>query len=67
MALAALLAGGITIELARQDPAVDALPFLCGLLGTAPLVARRYAPLTVFVVVATSLHALAYLQPEFED
>lgn len=67
MALAALLAGGITIELARQDPAVDALTFLCGLLGTAPLVARRYAPLTVFVVVATSLHALAYLEPEFED
>lgn len=57
----------MTIELATREPAVGALPILCGLIGTAPLVARRYAPLAVFVVIVTGLHALAYLVPEFEE
>ena len=64
-ALAGVLAAGVTIELLTRD--AGPLPVLCGLMGTVPLVARRSAPLAVFVLIVTGLHLLSYLEPDFED
>jgi signal transduction histidine kinase len=67
VALAGVLAGGVTTELLTREPEAAALPVLCGVMGTAPLLLRRYAPLVVFVVTLAGLQLLDNLVPGFAD
>ena len=67
LALALLLAAGMTAELLAWAEADRARAVATGLLVTLPLAFRRHSPLASFVLVMASVHMLTVLQPGFDN